>query len=219
MPRPKLYKTKEDKRLAMCRKSQRYYNRNSDVIKAKKKTKRAVRKDGKGLAEDVEDVECGGVLATVESVESVSCGWKGELLPTGDEQAAAELFEIRCLYRALTNDQPVLFFEQLYHDFSLWIAANPSAQLSDSPMRSVEQKLQEMQRKEQWARRKLWVATGGSSHYEDAWRISKVLSRAIVCVEDIEMTVGDSVSLEERFLQEDFFFQRASCTRERWLQM
>ncbi|THU93765.1 hypothetical protein K435DRAFT_861208 [Dendrothele bispora CBS 962.96] len=40
MPRPKLYKTREEKRLADCAKAQRYYSKNADQINTEKRKRR-----------------------------------------------------------------------------------------------------------------------------------------------------------------------------------
>ncbi|KAL0571416.1 hypothetical protein V5O48_010551 [Marasmius crinis-equi] len=180
MPRPKLYKTKEAKRQAICQKSQRYYHRNGESIKAKKRQKRldAASKDG------LEEERRLSIHQTAEAQQTsdsgiVTYGFSGHDQEVRDRPATAVLFNVQAQYQQLMNPQPALFFDQLFQDLQLWIAANPSAHISQSPMSPVEQKLKFLLLQIDGAKLQLGTNKEDTLHYEDVWRASKAITRAL----------------------------------------
>ncbi|KAL0568470.1 hypothetical protein V5O48_013515 [Marasmius crinis-equi] len=121
MPRPKLYKTKEAKRLAICQKSQRYYYRNGESIRAKKRQKRleASTKDGREERHRLPIHESAETQQTWDDVDVTCALINGQNAAFGNRPATVVVFDVQSQYRQLMNPKPALFFERLFQDLRI----------------------------------------------------------------------------------------------------
>ncbi|KAL0566188.1 hypothetical protein V5O48_015828 [Marasmius crinis-equi] len=101
MPRPKVYKTKEARRLAICQKSQQYYHRSVDAIRAKKRQKclqvETSERDLKYRSSDKCNGQAAGELTALGAMST------GVEYGAGIADVIASLHKVQYQYRKLTN--------------------------------------------------------------------------------------------------------------------
>ncbi|KAK7448895.1 hypothetical protein VKT23_013627 [Stygiomarasmius scandens] len=178
MPRPKLYKNKQQQQLANCTNSNKHYEKNKDIINAKRRQKHQAKCKAAAEAE------------AVERKRKRENYWKQEGLKhkeSGSSKSCplAGIRNIQCLLNKTTNYQPSSFLEQICLEYQEWLKADQMA--ITSPIRNGIKIFESLFESSKPFTHTILQQHGCGSEYSEATRIQTRISKMVLCLEDMEI--------------------------------
>ncbi|THV01166.1 hypothetical protein K435DRAFT_854023 [Dendrothele bispora CBS 962.96] len=184
MPRPKMYRTQEQRRLANCAKSKRYYQKNAEDINIRKREKRL---------QESKEAETQAVIDRKKRRKN-----------RGQEKCLLilDLNTINTRFLKLAQASPVLFLDQLYVDYQAWLL-RPDSQ---SPLDVARLPLDELLTDIEKCAEHVLNSYGCGKEYAETTRIRAALREFILCIDDLELAYLEN-NLTTYYTQQRLRFQ------------
>ncbi|THU90921.1 hypothetical protein K435DRAFT_863884 [Dendrothele bispora CBS 962.96] len=179
-----MYRTQEQRRLANCVKSKRYYQKNADDINIRKREKRR---------QESKEADAQAILDRKR--RSVNRGQENCPL-------TLDLHTINTRFLKLAQASPSLFLDQLYVNYQAWLL-RPESQ---SPLDIARLPLDELLTDIEQCSEQILNSYGCGKKYAEATGIRVALREFILCIDDLELAYLEN-NLTAYYTQQRLRFQ------------
>ncbi|THU80476.1 hypothetical protein K435DRAFT_809862 [Dendrothele bispora CBS 962.96] len=190
-----MYRTQEQRRLANCVKSKRYYQKNADDINIRKREKHQ---------QESKEADAQAILERKRRSEN-----RGQEKCRYQSPLNLDLHTINTRFLKLAQASPSLFLDQLYVNYQAWLL-RPESQ---SPLDIARLPLDELLTDIEKCSEQILNSYRCGKKYAEATGIRVALREFILCIDDLELAYLEN-NLTAYYIQQRLRFQNNTVLRK-----